>query len=127
MHNLAVMSANQSKGSPDYTVAAQWFSEAAERGLSDSQFNLAVLHENGLGVPQDLKQAYKWLAISARGGDKEAIRRRDILKGKLTADDVVAAEELVKNWKAKAADQQANDARSAGEAWKKNPANGING
>jgi localization factor PodJL len=127
MHNLAVMSANQSKDSPDYATAGQWFSEAASRGLADSQFNLAVLHENGLGVPQDLKQAYKWLALAARSGDKEAIRRRDILKGKLTASDMVAAEELIKIWKAKPAEPMANDARIAGEAWKKNPANGVSG
>ncbi len=127
MHNLAVMSANQNRSTPDYKTAAQWFSQAAERGLSDSQFNLAVLHENGLGVPQDVTQAYKWLAIAARSGDKEAIRRRDILRGKLTAEDMASAEVLISQWKATAADPLANDARSAGEAWKKNPANGISG
>ncbi len=127
MHNLAVMSANQNRSSPDYTTAAKWFTEAAERGLSDSQFNLAVLHENGLGVPQELKQAYKWLALAARSGDTEAIRRRDILRGKLTAEDTAAAEVLIKQWKAKPVDSMANDARSAGDAWKKNPANGVSG
>ena len=62
MHNLAVLSANQRGGSPDYAKAASWFGKAAEYGLADSQFNLAVLYENGLGVPEDLKIAYKWLA-----------------------------------------------------------------
>ena len=127
MHNLAVMSANQNRSSPDYMTAAKWFSQAAERGLSDSQFNLAVLHENGLGVPQDLSQAYKWLVIAARSDDKEAVRRRDILRGKLTAEDIASAETLISQWRAKPADPLANDARSAGEAWKKNPANGVSG
>ena len=127
MHNLAVMSANQKRNSPDYTSAAKWFAEAAERGLPDSQFNLAVLHENGLGVPPDMKQAYKWLAISARSGDAEAIRRRDILKGKLTAEDLAVAEDLIKRWKVKSSDPMVNDARTASDAWKKNPANGVSG
>lgn len=127
MHNLAVLSANQNKASPDYVTAAKWFTAAADRNLSDSQFNLAVLYENGLGVPQDLKQAYKWLSLSARSGDKEAVRRRDILKGKLTADELAAAETMVKTWQGKVPDAMANDARSAGEAWKKNPANGQSG
>ena len=127
MHNLAVMSANQSKGSPDYTVAARWFTAAAERGLADSQFNLAVLHENGLGVEQDLKQSYKWLAIAARSGDTEAVKRRDIVKGKLSADDLTAAEGLIRTWKLTTPDQLSNDARNASEAWKKNPQNGVNG
>lgn len=127
MHNLAVLSANQSKNSPDYATAAQWFEQAADHGLSDSQFNLAVLNENGLGVPQDMTLAYKWLSLAAKSGDKEAIKRRDILQGKLTADQLAKSEELVGAWKAKPADAQANDPRRAGEAWKKNPANGVNG
>lgn len=127
MHNLAVLSANQNKTAPDYPAAAKWFTDAAERGLSDSQFNLAVLHENGLGVPQDLKQAYKWLSLSARAGDKEAVRRRDILKGKLTVEDLNQAEALIAGFRTKSTDPMANDARTAGEAWKKNTANGANG
>ncbi len=127
MHNLAVLSANQNKASPDYTTAAKWFTDAAERGLSDIQFNLAVLYENGLGVPQDAKQAYKWLSLAAKSGDKEAVRRRDIMKGKLTAPQISDAEAMLKTWMSKAPDPLANDARTAGEAWKKNPANGQNG
>ena len=127
MHNLAVLSTSQSKGTPDYASAAKWFGQAAERGLSDSQFNLAVLHENGLGVPKDLKSAYMWLSLAARSGDKEAVRRRDILKGKLTGDELAAAENLVATFRNKPADPMANDARTAGEAWKKNPSNGVSG
>ena len=127
MHNLAVLSANQSKGAPDYATAAAWFEKAAEHGLSDSQFNLAVLHENGLGVDQDLTTAYKWLALAAKSGDKEAVRRRDILKGKMTAEQLAKAETMVTTWKATLPDPLVNDARKAGEAWKKNPANGVNG
>ena len=127
MHNLAVLSANQSDQSPDYTTAAQWFTEAANRGLVDSQFNLAVLYENGLGVTRDLKQAFMWLSLAARDGDADAVRRRDILRGKLTADEMVAAERMLAGWKAIPVDLAVNDARTAGEAWKKNPKNGVDG
>jgi localization factor PodJL len=127
MHNLAVLSANQRGGSPDYAKAASWFSKAADYGLADSQFNLAVLYENGLGVPEDLKVAYKWLSLAARSGDKEAIRRRDILKGKLPGDDLAAAEGLVATYKATSVDKMANDARTAGEAWKNSTTTDDNG
>ncbi len=127
MHNLAVLSANKRGGSPDYARSASWFSKAAEYGLADSQFNLAVLYENGLGVPEDLKLAYKWLSLAARSGDKEAVRRRDILKGKLPAADLSAAEGFVATYKAATIDKMANDARTAGEAWKHGPSGGDNG
>lgn len=127
MHNLAVLSANQSGQPPDYITAAQWFEKAAERGLSDSQFNLAILYENGLGVKADVKEAYKWLALAARGGDKEAVKRRDIIRGKLTADELRTAETMLSSWRAIPMDKTVNDSRLAGEAWKKNPKNGISG
>jgi localization factor PodJL len=127
MHNLAVLRANATAGSPDYMTAALWFEKAAEHGLADSQFNLAVLKENGLGVPQDMVSAYKWLALAAKSGDKEALRRRDILKGKLTAAQLSDAEKRVTAFRVKRPDPNVNDAFRAGEAWKKNPGNGISG
>ncbi|MGE0055622.1 MAG: hypothetical protein AB7S74_15570 [Hyphomicrobium sp.] len=120
MHNLAVLSANGKTGSPDYTIAARYFKDAAARGLSDSQFNLAVLYENGLGVPADMREAYKWLSLAARHGDKEALRRRDIMKGKLTAAELKAAEKMAAGFRPLPTDPLINDARTAGEAWKKN-------
>ena len=127
MHNLAVLSANQTDESPDYTTAARWFEEAAKRGLADSQFNLAVLYENGLGAKRDMKMAFMWLALAARNGDKDAVRRRDILRGKLTAEEIVAAEQMIAAWKPVPSDRTINDARTAGEAWKNNPKNGVSG
>jgi localization factor PodJL len=127
MHNLAVLSANQNDKSPDYTTAAQWFEQAAKHGLADSQFNLAVLYENGLGVKRDLKQAYMWVSLAARNKDADAVRRRDILRGKLTADEIVAAEQMIAAWKPIPFDRSVNDARTAGEAWKQNPKNGVSG
>lgn len=127
MHNLAVLSANQSDQSPDYATAARWFEEAAKRGLPDSQFNLAVLYENGLGVKRDPSRAFMWLSIAARNGDADAVRRRDILRGKLTAEEIAAADKMIAAWRPTPSDRDVNDARTAGEIWKNNPKNGISG
>lgn len=127
MHNLAVLSANQTDQSPDYTTAAQWFEQAASRGLADSEFNLAILYENGLGVKRDLKQAYMWISLAAQSKDADAVRRRDILRGKLTADEIAAAERMIAAWKPIPVNRAVNDARVAGQEWKNNPKNGIPG
>lgn len=116
MHNFAVLSAS---GEPsDYRTAARWFEEAASRGLVDSQYNLAILYESGRGVDRDLKQAYKWFALAARGGDKEAARRRDRVKWMLNAGELKMAEAMIGSWKPKPSDTLVNDARAAGEIWK---------
>jgi len=118
MHNLAVLAAGRSAESPDYTTAARWFSQAASYGLPDSQFNLAVLSESGLGIEKDMVQAAMWFNIAARSGDKEAMRRRDLMKSKMDAKDLAAAEHLVKSWQPIVPEKMANDPRAAGEAWK---------
>jgi len=127
MHNLAVLSANQTDQSPDYTTAAHWFEQAAQRGLTDSQFNLAILYENGLGVRRDMKQAYLWNSLAARDKDSDAVRRQGILRGKLTADELATAEKMLADWKPLPVDHRVNDARRAGEEWKRNPKNGVAG
>lgn len=122
MHNLAVLSASRKSGSPDYTTAAKWFAEAASRGLADSQFNLAVLYESGLGVPKDMRQAYKWMTIAARAGDAETVKRRERMRRELNRNDLEAAETLIRDWQPVSVDAMANDARAAGEAWKRRTA-----
>jgi localization factor PodJL len=84
MHNLGVLlSAHESP--QDYSEAAVWFARAAQAGLADSQYNLALLYERGLGVEQDLSRAYLWYRAAGRGGDKEAARQAERLKRALPA------------------------------------------
>jgi localization factor PodJL len=117
MHNLAVLAASRSpKG--DYEGAARWFKAASDHGLADSQYNLAVLYENGMGVTKDLQLAYKWLLLAAKAGDKDAAGRRDVLKAKLSAEDVAAAETGAQTWRSQPVVGMANDARVAGQAWR---------
>lgn len=122
MHNLAVLATTRPDGKPDYAQAIKWFTDAAQYNLPDSQFNLAVLYENGLGIDKDPKAAYLWFSLAARSGDKEAIKRRDTVKSLLSADALAAAEEEVRVFRTKPQLPVINDARVAGEQWKKRQA-----
>jgi len=120
MHNLAVLSAGRQNGSPDYATAAQWFTSAAERDLQDSQYNLGVLFESGMGVEQSPKVAMKWFSLAARAGDAESVRRRDALKAQLSPQDLADVAGQVAAFEAvRVSDPLINDARAAGEDWKK--------
>ena len=118
MHNMAVLSVGRDTSTSDYETAVRWFTEAAEHGVTDSQYNLAVLLESGLGVPKDLTAAYRWYALAARDGDKEAVRRRDRMKERMDLATIKAAETEIAIWRPRASDALANDAHTAGEAWK---------
>ncbi|SFU32693.1 localization factor PodJL [Methylobacterium sp. 174MFSha1.1] len=115
MHNLAVMMAESGAagGKPDYASAATWFRKAAEYGVRDSQYNLAVLQARGLGVAQDLTQAYGWFAAAAAQGDDDAGRKRDEVAGKLAPKDLAAARSAAEAWKARVPDPAVNDPPAA--------------
>ncbi|AKI02312.1 putative peptidoglycan binding protein,Sel1 repeat protein [Hoeflea sp. IMCC20628] len=100
MHNLAVLYATAGPA-PDFDNAAQWFDRAAEVGVRDSQVNLAILYARGDGVTRDLEQSYKWFAIAANDGDKDAAVKRDEVFNALRPEQAESARAAVANWTAK--------------------------
>lgn len=107
MHNLAVLYATAG-AAPDFDNAAFWFGRAAEVGVRDSQVNLAILYARGDGVGRDLEQSYKWFAIAANDGDKDAAVKRDEVFNALRPEQVDAAREAVSAWKPQPVDPAAN-------------------
>lgn len=125
MHNLAVLAAGGetgADGTPDYATALRWFTRAAEHGLADSQYNLAVLLENGLGTAPDKVAALKWYTLAAKSGDADAVARRDALAAALGAKERAESERQAAAFSARPALPLANDARAAGEDWKRRAA-----
>jgi TPR repeat protein/V8-like Glu-specific endopeptidase len=54
--------------SGDFATALREWTPLAEQGLSNAQYNLGVMYENGKGVPQDYKTAVKWYRHAAEQG-----------------------------------------------------------
>jgi|GEM_PF-2956015 len=97
MHNLAVLlTAHETPD--DYKQAAALFTAAGQAGLTDSQFNLALLYERGLGVAKDYQKAFFWYEVASREGDKEAIRSAERVKHLLSAAETQAAQEKAGTW-----------------------------
>jgi localization factor PodJL len=107
MHNLGVLAAED--GKPNYTSAALWFGKAAEYGIRDSQYNLAVLLARGLGLPKDLVKSYTWFAIVAATGDADAARKRDDVAAMLTSSELAAANAAAAGFAPRRADHPANE------------------
>ena len=53
-------------------LAYKEFREAAEKGHADSQYNVALMYEKGIGVAKDEKQAVLWYGKSAAQGNSAA-------------------------------------------------------
>lgn len=105
MHNLGVLFAN----GRDMNAAIPWFQKAADLGLKDSQFNLGIIHALGSGVKQDLAISYKWFALAARQGDKEAEKKQNEVGSHLDKTSLAAAKMAVQTWVQRPLDRAAND------------------
>jgi localization factor PodJL len=111
MHNLAVLLATGiGDKAPDFNAAAKWFQKASELGVRDSQFNLAILYARGNGVKQDLEESYKWFAIAARDGDKDAAEKRDEVANAMRPEQLSSAKAKMELWKPQALDEKSNAA-----------------
>jgi TPR repeat protein len=69
--NLAMMLfRGETPGSRDVAIA--WLRRSAEQGMTQAQYNLGLLYENGTGVERSLAKATEWWTRAADQGHIEA-------------------------------------------------------
>jgi len=89
-------------------MALDWFTKAAERGVVDSQFNVAFLREGNEGIPADIETAYFWYQIAARQGDQGAPDRIALLNEKLAPAKQAEIKARAERFAPKPVDEAAN-------------------
>jgi TPR repeat protein len=62
---------------------------------------MAVMYDEGQGVPKNIVQAYKWYSLAATNGDKPATLLRDSLANQMTPAQIAEAQKLAQEWKPK--------------------------
>jgi len=89
----------------DYALAAIWYHKAAEQNDPSAQSSLALLYENGQGVPQDYSEAYFWMNLAAANGNGalysasgEWAPARDRIAAYLTKTDLLKVQERGRKW-----------------------------
>ena len=60
-------------------AAAQWFEQAATRGLPIAEYRLAALYEKGVGVTRDLPAAMGWYVKAATAGNARAMHNLAVM------------------------------------------------
>jgi ferritin len=69
-----------------YTKAAEWFRKAAENGVVDAQYQIGYYLARGVGVDQNMVEAYKWLSIASLNEHMGAKKARAELAEKISSD-----------------------------------------
>lgn len=88
----------------DFAQAAHWFGRAADKGLPQAQYDLAVMHYYGMGIPGDADQAKTLLEAAVRQDYVPAMTLLGLLRDQLYPDD----EEARNHWER---------AAQAGDPW----------
>ncbi len=83
----------------DLADAARWYHRAADLGEAIAQLNLGEMYMLGLGVPRDMARAHLWLTLAAHQDRAWARDQRDELVRRMTADQLVRANRLLRDWK----------------------------
>jgi uncharacterized protein len=86
----------------NYRSAAKWYDAAAEHGDIGAASQLTSLYERGLGLDQDLEEAYFWYRVAlgdvhdpSRRSDEKALHR---VATQLSKDQIAAAEKAAREW-----------------------------
>ena len=109
MHDLGNYHAYGQGGLPvDINQGLEWFTRAAERGVVDSQFNVAFLNEGKEGVPRNLETALFWYYVAARQGDQGAPGRIEELSAEIDAATRADIKARADQFKPKPVDEAAN-------------------
>ena len=61
------------------------------------------MYKTGKGVPLDYVLAYMWWSLAALDGDKDAARKLDMLKKRMTPAQIAKAQEMAVKWRPKKA------------------------
>ena len=92
---------NSAAQSKDYDSAFKHLDEASKLGHKVSQFTLALLYMEGLGVEQDYGQAYVWLSVASEVNEKDWRNVRDKLASALSKEQLAALAPMVDGYKEK--------------------------
>ena len=85
--------------SGQYPEALDFWQEAARSGDSRAMLALGQFYLKGLGAPQDYVLAHMWFNLAASRGERTAIRERDALARRMTADERAEAQKLARKWR----------------------------
>ena len=83
----------------DYGEAVRWYRLAADQGYAHAQAALGLMYIGGWGVPQDYIAAHMWTNLAAAQGDENARKLRDGLAGRMSSEQIAAAQRAAREWR----------------------------
>jgi localization factor PodJL len=83
----------------------------------DSQYNLAILFARGVGIERNMAESYKWFALAAKGGDKDAGKKRDEIATRLEPQQLESAKRAFESFAPDPQPEEATSTRAPPGGW----------
>jgi TPR repeat protein len=106
--NLGVMYSDGEGVPQDNAEAAKWYSLAADQGDARAEYNLGLWYAQGMDGQPDYVRAHMWFNLAASHfpasdiSDRTlAVNNRNVVAGKMTADQIAEAQRRAREWKPK--------------------------
>ncbi len=94
LNNLGALYQTGKGTQVNYRYAILAYERAAQAGHIDAAYNASNLTRLGIGTRKDMGRAYTWAILAGRHGASDMIAYRDILKEKLTAEELARGLDL---------------------------------
>ena len=108
-YNLGWMYGN-GKGVPQiHSEALKWYRKAASQGHPTAQYNLGLMYANGTGTDQDNVLAHLWSNLASASGIEAAEAVRNLVAGKMTAEEITEAQLKAREWTPTTDDNKKDD------------------
>ena len=78
----------------DDNASLEKMRQTAEQGNVEAQLEIGILYEFGFNMPKNNVTALAWYLRAAEQGNALAVKRRDLLKSRMTPDEIDAAQKL---------------------------------
>ena len=95
-----------------HSEALREWQASANAGDAKAMLALGRLYVQGLGVPQNYVHAHMWFSLAASRFEAEAMKERDALAARMSAEQVAEAQKMAAAW-------QPGDSQAAAAATKK--------
>ena len=73
----------------------------AELGDAESQYELAIMYGNGVGVPRDYVQAQAWSTVATANGHTAGAEAKSLFTERMTPEQIAESEKLAREYLAK--------------------------
>jgi len=90
-----------------YKFAVEMYEVASAWAFKPAQFNLAIMHARGQGLPQDVPRGMAWMMLAAERGEPRYLEARDLIDSQLTKHQADRANALWQELKGKYGDEVA--------------------